>query len=512
MDNLETNNPEKLLSIHDYLEIGLKRKWYIIVPLVFSVLVSFGVYKYLPKVYNATTLILVQPQSVPESYVRTTITESAVNRLNTISQEILSRTQLEKVIQEFNLYRDLRNKVPMEEVVDTMRNAIEVKVQEEKRERTSNSFTVSFEGEEPRTVMMVTNKLTSMFIEENLKVRELKAGGTSEFIGKELLAMEDRLKHQEQDIRLFKERNMGQLPQQVDANLRILEQLQQQLRTTSEKIRAAEDRSIIFQGQIEQLRRVEPRRDLPANPERVTIQRPPEDPLMAQWNVLKRELASGQSKYKDTHPDVIELKKKIATLEAQIEARPKTHPEGEETTVKETTVRDLPPPRPDPGAERLYTQLTEQYNTALLEAKRLKEEEKNLKDQSNLYQRRIEETPRREQELVLLTRDYELLKSNYQSLLDKRIQAQMAENLERKQKGEQFKILDPARLPEKPIKPNRNKILLIGALGGVVLGLGLTWFRESLDQSFRTVSELEDDLGISVLATIPNLKEERKAA
>jgi polysaccharide chain length determinant protein (PEP-CTERM system associated) len=507
MDNLETNNPEKLLSIHDYLEIGLQRKWYIIVPLVFSVLVSFGVYKYLPKVYKATTLILVQPQSVPESYVRTTITESVVNRLNTISQEILSRTQLEKVIQEFNLYVDLRNKAPMEEVVDTMRNAIEVKVQEEKRERTSNSFTVSFEGEEPRTVMMVTNKLTSMFIEENLKVRELKAGGTSEFIGKELSAMEDRLKHQEQDIRLFKERNMGQLPQQLDANLRILEQLQQQLRTTSEKIRAAEDRSIIFQGQIEQLRRVEPRRDSPSNQEGLTIQRAPEDPLMAQWNILKRELASGQSKYKDTHPDVIDLKKKIATLEAQIEARPKTHREGEETTV-----RNLPPPRPDPGAERLYTQLTEQYNTALLEAKRLKEEEKNLKDQSNLYQRRIEETPRREQELVLLTRDYDLLKSNYQSLLDKRIQAQMAENLERKQKGEQFKILDPARLPEKPIKPNRNKILLIGALGGVVLGLGLTWFRESLDQSFRTVSELEDDLGISVLATIPNLKEERKAA
>ena len=138
MDNLETNNPEKLLSIHDYLEIGLQRKWYIIVPLVFSVLVSFGVYKYLPKVYKATTLILVQPQSVPENYVRTTITESVVNRLNTISQEILSRTRLEKVIQEFNLYVELRNKAPMEEVVETMRKAIEVKVQEAKRERTSN--------------------------------------------------------------------------------------------------------------------------------------------------------------------------------------------------------------------------------------------------------------------------------------------------------------------------------------------------------------------------------------
>ena len=172
----------------------------------------------------------------------------------------------------------------------------------------------------------------------------------------------------------------------------------------------------------------------------------------------------------------------------------------------------MPPPWLDSETERFYRQLTEQYNSALLEAKRLTEEEKDLKEQMNLYQRRIEDTPKREQELVLLTRDYDLVKTNYQSLLDKNIQAQMAENLERKQKGEQFKILDPAVLPEKPIKPNRNKILLAGGLLGIALGFGLAWFRESLDQSFRTVSDLEEDLGIPVLATIPNLKKEKKAA
>jgi uncharacterized protein involved in exopolysaccharide biosynthesis len=261
MDNPETNNPEKLLTTHDYLEIVLRRKWYIIIPLVVSILISFGVCKYLPKVYKATTLILVQPQSIPENYVRPTITDTVINRLNTIGQEIMSRTRLEKVIEEFNLYKDLRKKFPMEEAVEAMRKAIEVKVQEEKKERTRNSFTISFEGEEPKTVMMVTNKLASLFIEENLKVRELQAGGTSEFISKELLTMEDLLKRKEQEIRAFKERNMGQLPQQLDANLRILEQLQQQLRTASEKIRAAEDRTIIFQGQLEQLKKLEPRGD-----------------------------------------------------------------------------------------------------------------------------------------------------------------------------------------------------------------------------------------------------------
>ena len=144
----------------------------------------------------------------------------------------------------------------MEGIVEMMRKAIEVKVQTNPRdERTQNSFSISFEGKDPKTVMMVTNKLASLFIEENLKVRESQAEGTSEFLTKELQGMEERLKQKEQDIRNFKERSMGQLPQQLDANLRILERLQQQLKTTNESLRAAEDRSVVIQNQIEQLKK-----------------------------------------------------------------------------------------------------------------------------------------------------------------------------------------------------------------------------------------------------------------
>ncbi len=501
MNKPETNNPQRSLNIHDYLEIGLRRKWYIMVPLVVSILASLGIYQYLPKIYRATTLILVRPQSVPEDYVRPTITDAVINRLNTIGQEILSRTRLERVIGEYNLYKDLRKKLPMEAVVEKMRKSIDVKVQEERNERARNSFTISFEGEEPGTVMVVTNKLASLFIEENLKVRELQAGGTSEFMNKELLTMADRLKRKEQEIRAFKERNMGQLPQQLDANLRIFEQLQQQMRTASEKIRAAEDRAIIFQGQLEQLNKVELRGDSLPNQGPLNTS-PVRDPLI-QLNALKRELAGLLIKMKETHPDVIDLKKKIAALESQVDGRP----DGEGIVVK-----NLPAPRLDPDTERFYRQLTEQYNNAVLEGKRLKDEEASLKGQMGFYQRRIEDTPKQEQELALLTRDYDLLKTNYQSLLDKNLHAQMAQNLERKQKGEQFVILDPAVLPEKPIKPDLSKILRIGGLLGMVFGIGLAWYRESMDQSFRTISDLEGDLGISVLAIIPNLKEVKKAA
>lgn len=502
MDNPETDQPEKSLNVRDLMAIIFRRKWCVILPVVCCVLISFGVYKNLPKVYRATTLILVQAQSIPENFVQSTIADSVASRLSTISQEIQSRTRLENVIQELNLYAHLRDKVPMEALVEKMRKSIEVKVQEEKSERMNNCFTISFEGEEPRTAMTVTNKLASLFIDENLRGRELQAEDTSDFINKELLKTEDELKRKEQDMRAFKERHMGQLPQQIEANLRILEQLQQLLRTVNEKIRAAEDRSMVFQVQMEQMKKLDLQNYPLSNPEDLNNQRPPEEQLY----LLKRELAIAQTKLKETHPDMIDLKKKIAALESQLEVSSNAHREGEGTAARNS------PPRLSPDAERLYAQAAEQQKSSLLEVKRLKEEEKNLREQMNLYQRRIEDTPKREQELLLLSRDYDQLKSRYQSLLDKKMQAQMAENLERGQKGIQFKILDPAVLPEKPVKPDRNKILLIGAFVGLVVGLGLTWFRESFDQSFRTASDLEDYLGVPVLARVPNLKREKKAA
>jgi polysaccharide chain length determinant protein (PEP-CTERM system associated) len=513
---------QKPFNIHDYLEMGLRQKWYIIVPLVICALGSFGVYKYIPKVYKATTLILVQPQTVPENYVRSTITATVDNRLNTIGQEILNRTRLEKVIQEFNLYADLRKRLPLEEIIETMQMAIEVKVQQpgkDRRDQTTNSFSISYEGEEPKTVMMVTNKLASLFIEENLKVRESQAEGTAEFLSKELMGMEERLKQKEHAIRNFKERAMGQLPQQLDANLRILERLQQQLQAASENMRTAEDRSMLLQNQIEQLK-TRGQFSMSQRPQGNTgdmgLQGIPEDPLIAQLNSLKRELASKQSKYKETHPDVMDLRKKIANLELKAKKlfeREETDKTGRARSgqggVSEESLSSF---ILDPNTARLIAQYTEQYNNALLEAKRAKEEVKNLREQISVYQKRIEDTPKREQEIALLTRDYDLLKSNYQSLMDKKIQAQMAGNLERKQQGEQFKILDPARIPEKPVKPDRNKILLLGGVIGLVAGLGLAWVRESLDQSFHAVSDLENYLGIPVIATLPNLREEKKAA
>jgi uncharacterized protein involved in exopolysaccharide biosynthesis len=240
----------------------------------------------------------------------------------------------------------------------------------------------------------------------------------------------------------------------------------------------------------------------------------PEDPIITQWNLLKGELIAAQTKYTESHHDVIELRRKIASLNPKVSELLKKQELAKEARLKETSaqregISRENVPATDPAMERLILQYREQQAMAHLEANRLKEEEKKIREQLVLYQKRIEDTPRREQELLLLTRDYDLLRSNYQSLLDKKIQAQMAQSLERKQQGEQFKVLDPARLPERPIRPDAIKILLIGTFIGLVSGFGLAWFRESMDQSFYNVADLEDYLKLPVLAEIPNLNGEK---
>jgi len=399
-----------------YIDMALRRKWYVIISLAISIVASYGYYKYLPKIYRATTMILVLPQKIPESYVRPTITSSVSDQLNTISQEILSRTRLEKVIQNLNLYPELRRKVPMEEVVEAMKKSIEVNLQSRPySDRGQKSFSISYEGKEPRTVMLVTNQLASLFIEEHLKVREQQAESTSLFLSKELSEIEKQLVLKEAEMKSFRERNMGKLPQQLDANLRILERLQQQLQTIGTGIKSAEDRSLILQNQIEQLKKSADLR-IPRSTtggQTVISPGPPDDPIVTQWNQLNRDLTIARSKYTENHPDVVDLKRKIANLEPaakEILEKQKALLGAREEMAART---NEPIVTADPVTDRLIAQYHEQYNAAILEAERLRGEEKKLKEEIISYKKRIEDTPTLEQEFSLLNRDYDLLKTTY---------------------------------------------------------------------------------------------------
>ncbi len=477
---MELNTPQ------DYIEIAKRRKWWIIIPFVLVTVGSYFVYQRLPKMYKATTLILVQPQKIPTSYVKPTVTQSVSDRLATISQQILSRTSLEQVISELHLIENPSDPLLMSKEVASMRSAIVIDVHRRgRRKEQTSAFEISFEDQSPVNAARIVNKISSLFIRKNTEAREEQARGTSQFLEKELRDIEKSLKAKEEAIRAFKEKNMGELPTQLDANLRILERFQQEVQTNNQSIIAAQQRKANLEIQIDQLRTGMIRRP---NDQAVVI----EDPLFAQLDNQVKHLQELQTQYTDKHPDVIAAKANIEKLKTQVRER--------ETKIMEKPNETIP--LPNPILNRLNVDLLE----VIAQIDQLRRENENLRSQIGVYQRRVENAPKREEEMSTLLRDYGLLQENYQSLLDKKIQAQMAENLERKQKGEQFKVLDPATPPMYPFKPDRNKFFGLALLLGLGLGGCLAFLRENMDRSLHKPDEVEQYLGFPVIATLPIIK------
>jgi polysaccharide chain length determinant protein (PEP-CTERM system associated) len=504
-------NTEKSPDIHDYIEIFLRRIWYILIPftviLAAAILYAFS----LPNMYRATTLILVTPQKVPESFIRPTVTSRIEDRLQSIGQEIMSRTRLEQVISEFKLYSEEARFLSREEIVELMRKNVKVELKGKE-----GYFMISYVGKDPKMVTLVTNKLASLFIEENLKLREQQAQGTTDFLSVELNATRAKLEEQEGRISDFKKQHMAELPEQRDANLKILEQLQLQSQKVNDSLKAAQDRKVIIQKQISDTKIQMAGGPLPENPREERAATTTESDLSkpdlptqkglsydeAQLNQGRHLLSELKSKYTARHPDIIRVERYVADLEEKIE-KMKAQDAGQRTTARETANSSSPVAASVRAMEN-YLLATE------FEIKRLQEEDSKIKAKIAGYQARVENTPIRELAMSNFTRDYQNTKEAYQTLLKKSQEAQQAENLERRQKGEQFKVIDPARIPEKPIQGKILKILLIGFVLGLGFGLGMAFLREQMDRSFKDAGDLEATMEFKVLANIPRIQ--KKAA
>jgi polysaccharide chain length determinant protein (PEP-CTERM system associated) len=535
-------NTGKSFNIHDYIEVIFRRIWYIVIP--FS-LVMFGaaIYSFTasPK-YRASTLILVTPQKVPVDYVRPTITSTIEDRLQSIGQEIMSRTRLEQIIAEFKLYQNEAKTLTLEEIVELMRKDVTVQIRGRE-----GYFTISYTGKDPRIVTMVTNKLASLFIEENLRLREQQAQGTTEFLTIEMDATKAKLDEIETLITQFKRQFMYELPDQRNTNLSIVGRLQLQLQTISDTLKSAQDRKLVVQKQLTEMKNMaallirqeeskEERSPVSNTAGQLSSSRsgssPPrsrmKNPYEAQVEQLRNHLTEIQAKYTEKHPDIAATKKRIADLERKIEKDEASLREADREKIETAEEKEMSPSRgvagaggtskekrkeeekPDAGIDPFYKEMEGQLAVTDLEIQRLRDEEAKTKAQIALYQTRIENTPIREMAMVNLSRDYENTKETYQTLLKKNQGAQQAENLERRQKGEQFKVVDPARIPEKPYSPNIPRILLFGILLGLGSGFGMAFFKEQMDRSFRDAEDLEATLGLRVVANIPKL--DKKAA
>jgi len=435
----------------------------------------------LPKVYKTNTLILVQRPKVPSQYIRHIISSDLEDRIRTITQQITSWTNLEKIIENFNLYADSEKNTFMEDNIQDLRKRISVNVSKATR-REANSFEIVFTGKNPRQIAKIANALASYFIDENLKLREDQVVSTSEFLTDELATIRKRLMEKEEGLKLYRKKYMGGLPEQLETNLRILERIQQQIITNQENLRESKNRNVLIQQQITEARELKKRISESIKPETNNNEPTPLSTMISQ-------LAALEARYTEKHPNVIRLKEKIAELEA-IETETKDNVEFEENNdIAKTSETEK--------------KLLEQLREMNVQIKNFKNEAVQLHSQMKVYQTRVENTPKREQELMSLKRDYDNIRETYNSLLARKLEAELAVNMEKKQKGEQFRILDPAKPPERPFKPDIKRIFLMSIGLGLALGFGLAYLRETLDTSFRGPNEVENVLQIPVLASSP---------
>ena len=427
----------------------------------------------LPKIYEAETLILIEAQSVPDNYVKSVVSTEVDERINTITQQILSRSNLEKIIDQFDMFRAPADQgVFLEDMVAALRQRINIDVT--RNRRTTNSFAITYKDRSPETAMRVTNALATIFIDQNLKAREAQAVGTTNFLEAELESMRKRLIAQEDAVRTYRTRYMGELPEQLESNLRILDRLQDQLTERQESLREARSRLALLQNQASA--------GLLAN-QQDGNNRGPAGPDPLNPDALRAELARLQSRYTDKHPDIIKIKQQIQDLEAR--------------GISSATQAAPSPQEP--------FQIVEIRN----EIENISADIGRIKSQIASYENRVEATPNREQELMTLERDYDNLQASYNSLLNRKLEADISVNMERKQKGEQFRILDPAQLPKRPVAPDMRKIFLMTLAAGLAVGAGLILLLEFTKKAFRTPKEMELDLGLPTLALIPFIETRR---
>ena len=483
--------PGKRYTAETLLKIASRRKWLILVPAVVVAAAGLAWIQHLPNVYRANTLIIVVPQRVPESYVRATVTTRIEDRLQSISQQILSRTRLEKIVQDFNLYPERRQAEVMEDIVDRMRQDISIDIVK------GDAFRVSYSAAQPVTAMKVTERLASLFIDESLRDREALAEGTNSFLEAQLDEARRKLVENEKSLEEYQNKYNGELPTQLQANLQGLHNTEMQLQALVESTNRDRDRRMLVE-RLTADANLDPSRDaaLPQAPapsgDSDAALNPAEQLRQAETALVALEL-----RLKAEHPDVIRLKRSIAELKKRVAVDAAAQPVS--TSGKVVT---------GPGDAIRRNRMNEAKNElASLDVQLASKaaEDSRLRGILAEYQRRIEATPSREAELASLTRDYDTIQQSYRTLLSKKEDSQIAANLERRQIGEQFRVVDAARVPEKPTSPDRPKLYLLALTSALIIGCAFAASAEFLDRTMRSEEDVRAALGLPVLATIPVL-------
>jgi polysaccharide chain length determinant protein (PEP-CTERM system associated) len=451
----------------------------------------------LPARYKSSTLILVEHPTMPSNYVVPNVNEDLQERLQSITQQILGRSRLLHILDDVNVYPKNRSRLTPDEAVDAMRKDIEIELVRGPDNRIS-AFKVSYSAPNPSMAQEVTNKLTTLFISENLEVRQQASEDTTKFLGSQLETARQSLAEQEQRVRAFKGQHVGELPTQLGSNLQILSGLQSQLQSQEDALNSAKQQHVYLETLLNQYRTLQ-MSSKTTDGSHMTLASVNEE-----LDKLRTELNGLRSSYKDQYPEIRVLKDKIARTERlrdQLLADSKTMVAASQasgdgaapTTSDVTGGKDLP----------LVAQLQSQLQANQIEVKNRERNIETLRGEIDGYRGRLNQEPVREQELADLTRGYEQSKASYDELLKKKNDSAMATSMELLQQGERFRIVDPPSLPLKPTFPNRLKFCGMGLLFGIALGLGVVWATEAMDDRVYDEANLKHLLRVPVVSEIP---------
>jgi polysaccharide chain length determinant protein (PEP-CTERM system associated) len=478
---------ERELTPADYLAM-LRRRWILITVLgVIGAPLAYGVALMLPSRYESKTLVLVDQQTVPTDFVRPVDTTNIGQRLSSMQQQILSRTRLEPMIRQFGLYANDADQASMDTLVARLQKAIEITPVQPMAQTQSSSlpgFFINVTLDDPRKAQQVCTAITSMFIEQSISLHQQRSQDTTQFLSQQLADAKAQLDQQDAKLAAFKSHYIGSLPDEEQTNLNLLTGLTTQLDAATQALARAQQDKTFAESMLAQ--------QLAAWQEAQTGRNP--DTLEQQLAVLQTQLSSLEARYTEDYPDVIKTKNDIAALQKKVAEN-----EGSKGVTDPSKA-----PRSS-GEPAQITQLRGQIHALEQTIAEKTKEQEQIKQQIKLYQQRVQSSPVVEEQYKELTRGYQTALDSYNDLQKKRDQSAMATELDRQQEGEQFRVLDPANLPDRPTFPNRPLFALAGLAGGLGLGLGLAFLLEMRDTSMRTERDVEFVLRLPVLAMVPEI-------
>lgn len=485
------------LDVERYIDIIRRRHFLFLILLLLGWATVWGASWLMAPRYKSSTLILVQPPSMPKNYVMPNVSDNLQDQIQSITQQITSRTRLLQIINRLNLYDDNHHALSPDQKVATMVKDIEIELVRDPQNQTIDAFRVSYMAPNPHVAQQVTGELTNLFINETSTVRQQQSQDTTQFLQSQLQIARSDLAEQDAKVRAFQMAHEGSLPTQQASNLQILSGLQSQLQNEQDALNAARQQRVYHQSMIDQYRALAatPRAANGAPAELTAIDQ--------QLDTLRSKLVDLRSRYTDQYPEVEAVESEIAKAEktrdqamASITKKGNTTNQASGPSSAETT---------DPALNASWLQMQSQLKADEIEISDREQAITSLKSRIGDYQSRLNDEPAVAQQLADLTRGYQQSQDNYNDLLKKVSDSQMATNMEQMQEGERFTMIDPPSLPIKPDSPNRIKMCGAGIGAGLGLGILAVGLLEFLDDRLHSDKDIGKMLPTSVISEVPEI-------